>query len=67
MKALKISVGVFFIISGVLFYIFLRELNDPEIEGDSGRISLGTYFISLIPITIGVIILFLQKNNKNPN
>jgi hypothetical protein len=67
MKFWKIAVSVFFIIIGVLFFIFLRELSDPEVEGDSGRISLGSYFICLIPIIIGVTILFLQKNNKNSN
>jgi len=67
MKYWKVIVGVFFIIIGVLFFIFLRELNDPEIEGNSGRISLGSYFISIIPITIGVVILFLQKEKLNSN
>ncbi|MDB5143788.1 MAG: hypothetical protein JWQ66_2501 [Mucilaginibacter sp.] len=67
MKALKIALGALFIICGVLFFIFLRELNDPEVEGESGRISLITYFYSLIPITIGLIILFFQKNNKKSN
>ncbi|MET3503284.1 hypothetical protein ABIC45_004921 [Mucilaginibacter rubeus] len=61
MKSLKIASGVVFIIIGVLFFIFLRMLNDPEIEGESGRIGLDTYFISLIPITIGLIILFFKK------
>jgi len=65
MKALRTAGGAFFIISGILFFIFLRELNDPEIEGDSGRISLGTYLLSLIPITIGVVILFFSKGNKS--
>lgn len=64
MKSLRIVAGAFFIIVGILFFMFLRALNDPEIEGESGRISLGTYAISLIPIVIGLIILFLQKNNK---
>jgi uncharacterized membrane protein HdeD (DUF308 family) len=63
----RVIVGAFFIIIGVLLFIFLRELNDPEIEGDSGRIGLDSYFISLILIIIGVIILFIPKNNKNSN
>jgi len=67
MKYWKIIIGVFLMIIGVLFFIFLRMLNDPEIEGESGRIELGTYFLSLIPITIGVIILLFQKNNRKPN
>ena len=53
--------GTLFIISGVLFFFFLLALNDPEVEGESGRVSLGTYFMSLIPIIIGGIILFIQK------
>ena len=63
----RVIAGGFFIIIGVLLFIFLRELNDPEIEGDSGRIGLESYFISLILIIIGVIILFIPKNNKNSN
>jgi len=59
--------GVFFIIIGVLLVIFLRELNDPEIEGDSGRIGLGSYLMPLIMIIIGVIILFFSKNSKDSN
>jgi hypothetical protein len=64
MKYWKTIVGTFFIIIGVIFFMFLRALNDPEVEGESGRVSLGEYSISLIPITIGVIFLLLQKNNK---
>lgn len=64
MKALKIISGWLFIISGVLLFIFLRELNDPEIEGESGRISLVTYFYALIPIIIGMTILLFQKTNR---
>jgi hypothetical protein len=63
----RVIIGAFFIIIGVLLFIFLRELNDPEIEGDSGRIGLDSYFISFILIIIGVIILFIPKNNKNSN
>jgi len=59
--------GVFFIIIGVLLFVFLRELNDPEIEGDSGRIGLGSYLMPLIIIIIGVFILFFLKKNKNSN
>jgi len=65
MKVLKIAGGLFFIICGILFFIFLRELNDPEIEGESGRIGLGEYFLSLIPITIGIVILLLSEKNKS--
>jgi len=65
MNYLKIAVGIFFIVSGVLFFSFLRMLNDPEIEGDSGRISLGLYFFSFVPIAIGLIILFLKTNKKS--
>jgi len=67
LKALKIAIGVFFIIIGILFFIFLRELNDPEIEGDSGRIGWDTYYLCLIPTIIGVIILLLQINSKKSN
>jgi hypothetical protein len=67
MKTLKIALGVFFIICGVLWFVFLRMLNDPEIEGESGRVSLGAYFYSLIPITLGIVILSLQKSNKESN
>ncbi|GEM_PF-1481418 len=63
----RVIAGAFFIIIGVLLFIFLRELNDPEIEGDSGRIGLDSYFISLILIIIGVIILFIPKNKINSN
>ncbi len=59
--------GVFFIIIGVLLFVFLRELNDPEVEGDSGRIGLESYLMPLIAAIIGVIILFFSKNNKNSN
>ena len=64
MKSWKIVIGVFFIVIGVLFFAFLRMLNDPEIEGESGRVSLDTYLISLIPIAIGVVILLLPKNKS---
>ncbi|WP_374948830.1 hypothetical protein [Mucilaginibacter sp.] len=64
MKYWKVFVGAFFIIVGILFFIFLRMLNDPEIEGESGRVSLGEYSLSLIPITIGVVFLLFQKNNR---
>ena len=71
MKYWKIFGGMFFIAIGVLFFMFLLALNDPEIEGESGRITLDTYFISLIPISIGVIILLPRKktikiNTKHP-
>jgi len=67
MKALKITFGLFFIAIGFLFFIFLRMLNDPEVEGESGRVSLSTYLICLIPITIGGVILFLKQKNKISN
>ncbi|BAU52653.1 hypothetical protein [Mucilaginibacter gotjawali] len=60
-KVFRVIAGAFFIIIGVLLFVFLRELNDPEVEGDSGRIGLGSYLISLILIIIGVIILFIPK------
>jgi hypothetical protein len=66
-RIVSVISGVIFIIIGVLFFLFLLALNDPEIEGESGRISLGSYFISLIPIMIGVIILinsFLRKQKN---
>jgi len=53
MKVLKIAGGLFFIICGILFFIFLRELNDPEIEGESGRIGLGEYFYRLFQSQLG--------------
>jgi len=65
MKALIKIGGVFLIVIGILFLMFLRALNDPEVEGESGRISLGTYCLSLIPITLGVVILFLQQKEKS--
>jgi hypothetical protein len=49
-------VSALFISSGFLLFIFLLTLSDPEVEGESGRISLGTYLLSLIPITIGIIV-----------
>jgi len=61
---LRYIAGIFLIIVGVLLFIFLRALNDPEIEGDSGGISLGAYFISLIPTVIGVIVIFFKKVPK---
>jgi hypothetical protein len=63
-KALKIILGWLFIIGGVLLIFFLRELNDPEIEGEPGRISLVTYFYALIPIIIGITILLFQMTNR---
>ena len=66
-KVVNVIAGAFFIVIGVLLFIFLRELNDPEIEGDSGRIGLGSYLMPLILIIIGVIILFISKSNKNSN
>jgi hypothetical protein len=67
MKALKMVLGLFFVISGILFFIFLRLLNDPEVEGESGRISFGLYCYALIPITIGMVILLFPKDNSKPN
>lgn len=67
MKSGKMVAGIFFIIIGILFFIFLRMLNDPEVEGDSGRISIGEYLLCLIPITIGLIILLFPQSNKNPS
>jgi len=67
LKASKIAVGVFFIIGGILFFVFLRELSDPEIEGDSGRIGWDTYYLCFIPIIIGLIILFFQITSKKSN
>jgi hypothetical protein len=61
---LKIGTGVFFIIIGILFFVFLRMLNDPEVEGNSGRIALGIYFIALIPISTGLMILLFKNNKK---
>ena len=65
MNYLKVGVGALFIMIGVLFFVFLRMLNDPEVEGNSGRIRLSEYFISFIPIAIGLIILFLKNNKKS--
>ena len=62
--------GMLFIIIGVLLFFFLLALNDPEVEGDSGRVDVVTYFISLIPIISGgiiLILLFKTKKNKNLN
>jgi len=67
MKVLKMTAGVFFITAGILFFIFLRMLNDPEVEGESGRIGFGAYFVSLIITAIGFIILFFKRNNRNSN
>lgn len=68
MKPLRTTLciaSVLFILSGIIFFFFLIALNDPEIEGDSGRVSLSTYFISLIPIAIGTFLfLIFSKLNK---
>jgi len=64
MNAVKSTLGLILIIAGILFFIFLRMLNDPEVEGESGRISFSTYFLSLIQIIIGMIILFLKKRSN---
>jgi ABC-type multidrug transport system permease subunit len=61
--ALNIA-GALFVIFGIIFFLFLFGLNDPEIEGDSGRISLGTYFLSLIPIAIGVLFFIISLKVK---
>ncbi len=66
MKSVLAVASWLFIIAGVLFFFFLRMLNDPEVEGESGRISIGTYFISLIPIAIGALVLiFMVRKPKN--
>jgi len=66
-KVIRVITGSCFTIIGVLLFIFLRELNDPEIEGETGRIGLDSYFISLFLIIIGVVILVIPINNKNPS
>ncbi len=67
MKTLKVLLGVFFIVIGVILFIFLRALNDPDVEGESGRIGFGAYLISVIIIATGFIILFFKRDNKNSN
>ena len=67
MRFLKVVldiVSILLIISGISVFFILLGLNDPEIEGESGRISLGTYFISLIPITIGILFLIFSSTIK---
>ncbi|HTK21661.1 MAG TPA: hypothetical protein VL442_19225 [Mucilaginibacter sp.] len=65
MKALKVFLGIFFVIIGVLFFVFLRALNDPDIEGESGRIGFGAYLISFSITAIGLTILFFKRDNKD--
>ena len=67
MKALKRTFGLFLIFIGILYFIFLQMLNDPEVEGESGRVSAGSYFIAIVPIIIGLVILFLIQKNKISN
>ena len=67
MKALKIAIALIFIICGILFFIFLRELNDPEVEGDSGIVPFGAYIIPVISVIIGGVILVFNLKNKNSN
>ena len=67
MKALKIGFGLFFIVCGVLWFVFLRMVNDPEIEGESGRVDSAAYSYSAISIILGLFILLFPKSNKEPN
>jgi hypothetical protein len=40
-------------------------VSDPGIEGESGRTPLSTYFISLIPILLGILLLIISyKGSK---
>ncbi|MBB5397247.1 hypothetical protein [Mucilaginibacter sp. AK015] len=64
MRLFKIVAAWFLIAIGVLLFVLLLELNDVEIEGESGRVDLGAYFLSLIPIAIGAVILLIEKSNK---
>ena len=56
--------GALFIFCGIVFIIFCSAISDPEIEGESARTSLGTYFLSLIPISIGVIFFIVSSKIK---
>jgi hypothetical protein len=60
-------VGALLISFGIILFICLLGLNDPEIEGESGRISLGTYFTTLIPITIGILLFLISLKIKESN
>ena len=65
-----IIVGILLIIGGGLLFTFCYLVSDPEIEGDTGRTSLGSYLITLIPIVIGILLLILSnrmKKNKASN
>lgn len=68
--ALNIA-GMLLISLGIIFFLFLLGISDPEIEGESGRTSLSTYFLSLIPITMGILFfiisLKIKKKIKNSN
>ena len=62
-NAFKIA-ATLLILVGIMLFLFCLALNDPEIEGESGRISLGTYFISLIPIIIGILFFIVSSKIK---
>jgi hypothetical protein len=56
--------GILLIITGMLLFAFCYTSSDPEIEGESGRTPLSAYFMSLIPIAVGVLLLILSHKSK---
>ena len=60
-KIALVIAGTLSIIFGIMALLFLHELSDPEIEGESGRIGLGAYFVALIPVVIGILFIFSSK------
>lgn len=68
MTAFLTIAGTLLIIAGVFLFIFCYLINDPEIEGESGRTPLSAYFISLIPIVLGILLFIISyKIKKNRN
>ena len=58
----SVIVGASLIIIGVLLFIFLRELNDPEIEGETGRIGWDSYFIPIVLMVIGAFVSLTEHS-----
>lgn len=53
--------GILLIILGLLFFLAISANNDPEIEGESARVSLATWFVPLIPIGIGILFFIFSS------
>jgi prolipoprotein diacylglyceryltransferase len=56
--------GVLLITAGVVWVCYCYSISDPEIEGETGRTSFSTYFLSVYPIALGVLLLALSYKNK---